>query len=88
MATQPLPNEGLVEVFDTMDESEALVVKGLLESSGLPTLISGLDAPPDILPGVGGVIVRVPEDRAEEALGLLADRGGRGDAEREGVDRS
>jgi hypothetical protein len=71
MATQPKPNGELVEVFDTMEESEALVVKGLLESAGLPALITALDAPQDVLPGVGGVVVRVPEDRAEEARRLI-----------------
>jgi hypothetical protein len=66
-----MPNEELMEVFDTMNESEAMVVKGLLESSGIPALISALDAPQDVLPGVGGVIIRVPSDRAEEALQMI-----------------
>ncbi|MGE0406541.1 MAG: DUF2007 domain-containing protein [Candidatus Korobacteraceae bacterium] len=77
MATQPTPDQGhevLVDVFETMEETEALVVKGLLESSGIPALLSGLDAPPDVLPGVGGIAVRVPSEHAEEARRLIASR--------------
>jgi hypothetical protein len=77
MAGQISPNRGheaLVEVFDTMEESEALVVKGLLESSGIPALVSALDAPQDVLPGVGGVVVRVPREQAEEARQLIAEQ--------------
>jgi hypothetical protein len=75
MAAQISPNQGheaLMDVFDTMEESEAMVVKGLLESSGIPALISALDAPQDVLPGVGGVVVRVPRAQAEDARQLIA----------------
>ncbi len=72
MATNPVPdNQELVEVFGTKEESEAMVVRGLLESAGIDTLVSGLDAPQDILPGVGGIIVRVPADQAEDARRIL-----------------
>lgn len=71
MASQPQPNEKLVEVFDTQEESEAFVVRGLLEQAGIDALISGLDAPQDVLPGVGGVVVRVSADRAAEAHSLI-----------------
>ncbi len=73
MGSQPQPNAALVDVFDTQEESEAFIVRGLLESAGIPALISGHDAPQDILPGVGGVVVRVPADQAEEARRLIAD---------------
>ena len=76
MAAQISPNQGhdeLMDVFDTMEESEAMVVKGLLESSGIPALISALDAPQDVLPGVGGVVVRVPHEQAEDARQLIAE---------------
>jgi hypothetical protein len=66
MATQPTPNVELVTVFDTDQESEALVVKGLLDSAGIENLINSIDAQQDILPGVGGVIVQVAPDRADE----------------------
>lgn len=71
MATRPMPDGKLVEVFDTQEESEAQVVRGLLETAGIDALITGLDAPQDVLPGVGGVVIRVPEEQAEEALRLI-----------------
>jgi hypothetical protein len=73
MAAVPEPNEHLVKVFDTEQESEAMVVQGLLESERIESLITYLDAPQDVLPGVGGVIVQVREDQAERALRLIAE---------------
>jgi hypothetical protein len=61
----------LVSVFDTMDEAEALVVQGLLESNGIETLLANRDAPQDVLPGVGGVLVRVRPEDAEEAREII-----------------
>jgi len=57
----------LVKVFDTEKESEALVVRGLLESAGISAMIQNREAPQDILPGVGGVTILVRPDQAEEA---------------------
>jgi hypothetical protein len=73
MATQPMPNpnEELVEVFGAKEESEVMVVKGLLESAGIDSLVSSLDAPQDVLPGVGGLIIRVPAEQAEEARRVI-----------------
>ena len=73
MATQPQTNQDLVQVFDSEQESEAMVVQSLLESAGIDAMLSGLDAPQDVLPGVGGVVVRVPADRAEEARQIIAE---------------
>jgi hypothetical protein len=67
------PNEQLVKVFDTEQESEAMVVRGLLEANDIPAVIENLDAPQDVLPGVGGVIVLVREEQAEEAARLIED---------------
>ena len=39
---RPNPNEKLVRVFDTEQESEALVVRGLLESTGIDSDITSL----------------------------------------------
>lgn len=64
-------HDELVEVFDTKEESEALVVRGLLESAGIDAMVTALDAPQDVLPGVGGIIVRVSPERAEEARSLI-----------------
>lgn len=63
----------LVQVFDTQQESEAMVVQGLLNSAGIESIISNLDAPQDVLPGVGGVVIRVNPDQADEARRLIAE---------------
>ena len=81
MAMESMHDGELVEVFDTMEESEAMVVRGLLESSGIPSLISSLDAPQDVLPGVGGVVVRVPKENADEARQVIEAYRGAGEAE-------
>lgn len=67
----PQPNEELVKVFDTEQESEAMVVRGLLESAEIPAVIENLDAPQDVLPGVGGVVVLVRSEQAQEARQLI-----------------
>lgn len=67
----PNPNEKLVRVFDTEQESEALVVRGLLESAGIDCDVTSLDAPQDILPGVGGTIIVVREEDAENARRMI-----------------
>ena len=69
----PDPNEKLVKVFDTEQESEAMVVRGLLESAGIEADMTALDAPQDILPGVGGTVILVREEDAEPARQLIRD---------------
>ena len=75
MSTQPVPpdqdHRELVVVFDTQQESEAMVVQGLLESAGIESMIANLDAPQDVLPGVGGVQVRVPPESEAEARSVI-----------------
>jgi hypothetical protein len=75
MATQPEsrpdPNEQLEKVFDTDQESEAMVVQGLLESAGIESIITNLEAPQDVLPGVGGVIIQVRAEQADEARQVI-----------------
>lgn len=73
MATHPVPHEELVKVFGTKEESEAMVVRGLLESAGIDCLVTALDAPQDVLPGVGGVVIKVAADQADEARRLIDD---------------
>jgi hypothetical protein len=68
---KPKPNEKLVRIFDTDQESEAMVVRGLLESAGLDVDITALDAPQEILPGVGGTILLVREEDAAEAKRVI-----------------
>ncbi len=72
MATNPVPdNHELVEVFDTKEESEAMVVSGLLDSAGIDNLVASSEAPQDVLPGIGGVVIKVAADQAEEARQLI-----------------
>jgi hypothetical protein len=68
--------QDLVEVFDTQEESEAWVVEALLESAGIAAMISGLDAPQNVLPGVGGVLVRVAPENAAAARRIIAENRG------------
>ncbi|MGO9125347.1 MAG: putative signal transducing protein [Terriglobales bacterium] len=67
----PTPNEKLVRVFDTEQESEALVVRGLLESAEIDCDVTSLDAQQDILPGVGGTVILVRQDDAEKARRMI-----------------
>ena len=81
-AARPNPNEKSVRVFDTEQESEALVVHGLLESSGIDSDVTSLDAQQDILPGVGGTIILVREGDADVARRVIEDTVGRQPATR------
>jgi len=73
MAANPVPNpnEKLVRVFDTEQESEAMVVSGLLESEGIDCEITALDIPQDVIP-VGGTVIMVREEDAERAREIIA----------------
>ena len=63
----------LVTVFDTQEESEALVVQSLLTSAGIEAIVTNLQAPQDVLPGVGGVVVRVNPAQADDARSIIND---------------
>ena len=67
----PNPDGKLVQVFDSDEESEVMVVRGLLESSGIDCDVSNLEAPQNILPGVGGVVIFVREEDAESARAII-----------------
>ena len=68
---KPEPNEDLVKIFDTEQETEAIVVKGLLESAGIDSDLKSLDAVQDAFPGVGGSILLVREKDALEAEKII-----------------
>lgn len=70
-AVQPTPDKKLVKIFDTEQETEAIVVKGLLESAGIETDIKSIDAPQDTFPGVGGTIILVGEEDAASASKII-----------------
>ena len=71
MATKPMPNQKLVEVFGSKEESEAMVVSGLLETAGIDCMVTATEAPQDVLPGVGGTVVKVAAEQAEEACRII-----------------
>ena len=50
-----------------------MVIQGLLDSAGIESLMTNLDAPQDVLPGVGGVVLRVAPDVAEEARRVITE---------------
>ena len=67
----PDPNEKLVKVFDSEQESEALVVKGLLDSAGIDSDLTSVDAVQDMFPGVGGMLILVREEDADRARRMI-----------------
>ena len=85
MSTQPIADPELVEVFDTMQESEAMVVHGLLTSAGIDSVVANIQAPQDVFPGVGGISVRVSPDNEEEARQVIADYRANGASEDDSV---
>jgi hypothetical protein len=71
---QPEPNEKLVKVFDTEQESEAIVVQGLLESAGIESDLKSIDAVQDAFPGIGGTVILVREQDEAEARRVIEAR--------------
>ena len=71
---RPDPNEKLVKVFDSEEESEAMVVKGLLDSAGIDNDLTSASLLQDAFPGLGGMIILVREEDAEAARTLIAEQ--------------
>ncbi|MFC1965502.1 putative signal transducing protein [Chloroflexota bacterium] len=67
-------NDRLVSVYKAAGEAEALVIKGLLESYGIPCLLQS-NASPSIhvfaVDGMGEFVVMVQESRMQEAKQLI-----------------
>jgi len=68
---RPDPNEKLVKVFGSEQESEALVVKGLLDSAGIESDLTSASLVQDAFPGLGGMIILVREEDAEAGKSIL-----------------
>ena len=67
-------SEGFVEVYKAAGEAEAQIIKGLLQSNGIPCLLKSLAAPSVhafTVDGMGEVKVMVWESMAEEAKRLI-----------------
>ena len=83
--------EKLIDIFDTNDDSEAMVVRSLLESGGIELLMSTVEAPVGVLPfnamSLGHVRLQVLESQAEDAMRVIAEYRRRGpqDDEREAL---
>ena len=71
---KPDPNEKLVKVFDSEQESEAIIVKGLLDSAGIDSDLTAASMVQDTFPGLGGMIILVREEDAEAAKKIIAER--------------
>ena len=80
--------EHLIDIFDTNDNSEAMVVHSLLESGGIESLMSTVEAPAGVYPfnamPLGHIRIQVLESQAEDSLRVIAEYRRRGpeDAER------
>jgi hypothetical protein len=70
---RPDPNEKLVKVFDSEEESEAMVVKGLLDSAGIENDLTSGSLLQEAFPGLGGMLILVREEDAEKARNLIAE---------------
>jgi hypothetical protein len=70
---RPDPNEKLVKVFDSEQESEAMVVKGLLDSADIDSDLTSASMVQDTFPGLGGMVILVREQDAAQARQLIAD---------------
>ncbi len=67
----------LVEIYRPASELEAQVIKGLLESYGIPCLLKSNAPPAAYLPliqGIGEARIMVPEGLAEKALDLIEEK--------------
>ena len=84
--------EKLVDIFDTNDDSEALVVRGLLESGGMEVLMTTVEAPVGVFPfsamPLGHVRLQVLESQAEDALRVIAEYRRRGSEDAERAERA
>jgi len=69
----PNPNEKLVKVFDSEQESEAMVVKGLFDSAGIDSDLASASLLQDAFPGLGGMIILVREEDVEKARRLITE---------------
>ena len=70
---RPDPNEKLIKVFDSEQESEAMVVKGLLDSASIESDLTSGSLLQETFPGLGGMIILVREEDAEKARQLIAE---------------
>ena len=63
--------DGVASAAALLQESEALVVKGLLESAGVDSDLTSASLVQDAFPGLGGMLILVREEDAEKARQLI-----------------
>jgi hypothetical protein len=63
-----------VKVFDSEDDAEAMVVKGLLDSAGIDNNLTAASMIQDMFPGLGGMIILVREEDAAAARRVIAEQ--------------
>jgi hypothetical protein len=68
---RPDPNEKLVKIFDSERETEALVVKGLLDSANIENSLTPISLTQYAFHDVGGTAILVKEEDAEAAKRLI-----------------
>jgi len=69
----PDPNEKLVKVFDSEQESEVMIVKGLLDAAGIDNDMTSVDVVQEMFPGLGGMVILVRQEDADTAKNLIAE---------------
>ena len=68
------PNDKLVKVYTAHGEMEAQVIKSLLESCGIKSLMQGnaaMSMQPFVVDGMGEIKIMVTEIQAEEARKII-----------------
>jgi hypothetical protein len=68
------PKDRLVKVYTAHGEMEGQVIKGLLDSCGIPSLMQGnaaLSMQPFVMDGMGEIKIMVIESQADEARKII-----------------
>ena len=68
------PKDRLVKVYTAHGEMEAQVIKSLLQSCGIPSLMQGnaaMSMQPFVMDGMGEIKIMVTEAQADEARKII-----------------
>jgi hypothetical protein len=76
MPEEVVNREALIDVFDTNDDSESMVVRGLLEASDIEVLLTSMESTAALFPfrngPLGHMRLQVFESDAAEARQIIA----------------
>jgi hypothetical protein len=76
MPEEVINREALVDVFDTNEDSESMVVRGLLEASGIEVLLTSVESTAGVFPfrngPLGHMRLQVFASHAAEARQVIA----------------